>query len=274
MVLWRYMTLDKLVNLLDEKAIFFAPLSFYQRSDPYEGYPPAIAMKSIYNTYSARFKEYEGLLAEIENNNCELNDDQRRRAGLVRQLLDSKSSTFRSIVDKIFKGSVVSCWYQASHQSEAMWKLYGDQHKGVAIKTSAKLLAEQLGHAQTTPRQSKIFIGKVRYIDYSDENLKPSDCLVDGHIIPLSKRVSYQHENEVRAFMAADMDPASPETFEAKPFYANCDVSALIEAVYVSPYAPKSYYRAVESVVRIYGLNCPVEQSDLLTGAERLFIFD
>lgn len=39
--IWRYMTLDRLINIFDDKAIFMAGLRAYSRSDPYEGYPPA-----------------------------------------------------------------------------------------------------------------------------------------------------------------------------------------------------------------------------------------
>ncbi len=39
--IWRYMTLDRLINILDDNALFMTGLGAYSKSDPYEGHPPA-----------------------------------------------------------------------------------------------------------------------------------------------------------------------------------------------------------------------------------------
>jgi hypothetical protein len=44
--LWRYVSLDKLVDLLATGDLFFAPLASFVRTDPFEGYLPAAAMEA------------------------------------------------------------------------------------------------------------------------------------------------------------------------------------------------------------------------------------
>ncbi|GAI39952.1 unnamed protein product, partial [marine sediment metagenome] len=46
-VLWRYVTLDKFINLIDSRALFFAPLAWYEKTDPFEGYLPRVAMEAL-----------------------------------------------------------------------------------------------------------------------------------------------------------------------------------------------------------------------------------
>lgn len=38
--LWRYLSLDKLVDLLSTSELFFTPLAAFAKSDPFEGYLP------------------------------------------------------------------------------------------------------------------------------------------------------------------------------------------------------------------------------------------
>jgi hypothetical protein len=45
--LWRYMSLDKLINLLETESLYFAPLVSYTKSDPFEGYLPEIAFEFL-----------------------------------------------------------------------------------------------------------------------------------------------------------------------------------------------------------------------------------
>src|SRR6516165_7553822 len=41
--LWRYLSLDKLVDLLSTGELFFTPLAAFAKSDPFEGYLPSVA---------------------------------------------------------------------------------------------------------------------------------------------------------------------------------------------------------------------------------------
>ncbi|UST97732.1 DUF2971 domain-containing protein [Pseudomonas siliginis] len=274
MILWRYMSLDKFINLLDDKGIYFAPLKAYQNSDPFEGYPPSVALKAMYSLSEKTFLAAKNNLAMAEAIPKPWSPTVVEAIKELQEIVGSRKARFKGLIDSLFKGTLVSCWYYSEHQSEAMWKLYGDQGKGIAVRTTVGKLKQALQQAVGNSRQKTIFIGKVRYVDYADASITPADCNVDGHIIPLLKRISYSHENEVRAFLSPDIDTANIELFEIKPFMASCDVVDLIDGVYVSPYTSPPFIKAVQAVASAFGLRCPVEKSDLLSGEDALFNFD
>ncbi|MEE5060488.1 DUF2971 domain-containing protein [Pseudomonas alliivorans] len=271
MVLWRYMSLDKFINLLDDEGLYFAPLDSYKDTDPFEGYPPAVALRAIYSLSDETYQAVSDTILMAEQMEKPWSPTVEAAVDKAHKSLRDRPAKFRLLIDALFKGTLVSCWYHSSHQSEAMWKMYGDQRKGVAIRTTVGKLKLALAQAQGNERQKTIFIGKVRYIDYSDPLITAQECKVDGHIIPLLKRISYSHENEVRAFLSPDLDASNVEEFTIKPFMASCDVHDLIEGVYVSPYTSMPFFKAVQAVAGKYGLACPVERSDLLSGADDLF---
>lgn len=274
MVLWRYMSLDKFINLLDDEGIFFAPLKYYQQSDPFEGYPPAVALRAIYSLSEAAYKAAADALRMAESRERPWSQEAEAAVERARKGIAARPAKFRLLAEALFKGTLVSCWYYSAHQSEAMWKLYTDQGKGIAIRTTVGKLRKGLEAAESNPRQTTIFIGKVKYVDYSDPTLAAHDCSIDGHVSPLLKRTSYSHENEVRAFLAPDLDTSNMDSFEIKPYMASCDVRSMIDAVYVSPYANAPFLNAVTAIVKNFGLTSPVHKSDLLSGADELFKLD
>ena len=271
MILWRYMSLDKFVNLLDDGGVYFAPLDSYMNSDPYEGFPPAVAIKAMYSASDSYYEDTFNLICSLESKGDKTNPKFLGAMQKAKDQLATRSSVFHKMFSSISKGTPVSCWYHSEYQSEAMWKLYSDQGKGVAVKTTVGKLRLALEAAVATKRQTKIFIGKVKYIDYSDPTIAPKDCVVDGHILPLLKRVSYSHENEVRAFLCPDIDVKDLDGFIIKPYMAHCDVFSFIDGVYVSPFVREPYVKAVAAIAKSFGLSCSVEQSNLLAGADDLF---
>ena len=271
MVLWRYMSLDKFVNLLDDGGVYFAPLGSYMTSDPYEGFPPAVAIKAMYSVSDSFYKEAFDHISSLESTVDQKNPEFLGAIQKAKDHLATRSAVFRKLFNLLSKGALVSCWYHSEYQSEAMWKLYSDQGKGIAVKTTVGKLRLALEAATASNRQTKIFLGKVRYLDYSDPTIAPSDCVVDGHIIPLLKRVSYSHENEVRAFLCPDLDINNLDDFVIKPYMANCDVLSFIDGIYVSPFVRGPYVKAVGAIAKSFGLSCSVEQSNLLAGADDLF---
>ena len=271
MILWRYMSLDKFVNLLDDGGVYFAPLDSYMASDPYEGFPPAVAIKAMYSASDPFYKEAFDFVSSVESKADQKNPEFLSAVQKAKDHLATRSSVFRKLFRLLSKGTLVSCWYHSEYQSEAMWKLYSDQGKGVAVKTTVGKLRLALEAAVGTKRQTKIFLGKVKYLDYSDPAISPSDCNVDGHVMPLLKRVSYSHENEVRAFLCPDLDTSNLDDFVIKSYMAHCDVFGFIDGVCVSPFVRGSYVKAVAAIAKSFGLSCSVEQSNLLAGTDDLF---
>jgi len=89
----------------------------------------------------------------------------------------------------------ISCWNRGQFESEAMWKLYASERKGIAIKTTAKRLAAalhpfrlDLSYGEEAPTW-----GAVHYVDLT--------C-AQAHFGELqrffSKHVAFASENELR----------------------------------------------------------------------------
>ena len=244
-VIWRYITLDRLVNVLDDKALFMASLGSYSASDPYEGYPPPDVLK-------------------IVKDKCP--------PSMVCSNADSGPqdlSNFRIFAKRLFQSRVVSCWYQGDDESEAMWKLYGDTGKAVAIRTTVGKLAHALG----ADFDGKI--ARVRYISYTHTTQTEYDAVMSAYdqkaiLYPIYKRKSYAHEREVRAYMqikGAKLDDL--ETF--RPHTAPIDCASLIDEIVVSPFCSASYVRAVKAVARQFGFEDRVRQSTLLSDLEPIY---
>ncbi|MDX5998537.1 hypothetical protein HRJ35_21940 [Shewanella oneidensis MR-1] len=165
--LWRYMSLDKLINLLETNQLYFTALESYNESDPFEGYMPDVAAKAYAEIFGSEVSElkkaYESLKQiDATQNNPKLDD--------LRDGIEKLSSLMQLAFHKISKGITVNCWHSNRVESEAMWKLYSDGGKGIAVKTSVQRLHSAL---KDQVFGKKIQIGKVKYLDFSDTNLTP-----------------------------------------------------------------------------------------------------
>jgi hypothetical protein len=57
--LWRYLSLDKLVDLLSTSELFFTPLATFAKTDPFEGYLPSVAFDAHASISSRYVKDLE-----------------------------------------------------------------------------------------------------------------------------------------------------------------------------------------------------------------------
>jgi len=142
------------------------------------------------------------------------------------------------------KHTFISCWHENEHESEAMWRLYSSYiENAVAVRSTFKKLYLGLG------RNPSISIGRVRYID-----LKKGYAGVNESF--WRKRKSFEHEKEVRAIFS---DHKSTEMGITIP----CDLSVLIEEIFVSPSSPSWLMNLVNDVNSKYGLSIKVSSSEL-----------
>ena len=141
----------------------------------------------------------------------------------------------------------VNCWHQNPHESAAMWRLYLKSDDGVALESSYPRLVETFDAADET-----LHIGQVRYLDYDRERV-PEKHDLDPF---LCKRKSFDFEHEVRALWRADEDAGDGR-------YVAVDLARLLARVVVSPMAEPWFSELVRSVTARYGLDVPVEESEL-----------
>ena len=277
--IWRYMDFAQLVSLLDRRALFFCRAD--KLGDPFEGAWSNPTIEAL------RLNDKKEVIDHGDR--VVLND---MNLGPVITLDTSKFGTSqRPDADTLIRAwqkmllktkedarfTMVTCWHENDNESEAMWRLYASRDYGVAIRSSFGGLIRSF-----TSRLPDI-VARVKYISY-DTTAMPLRISAPF----LHKRISFEHEREVRAVITEFRESASqkqaglpPPTQKKRRFvykardvdysipvcdvgiYYGVDVSELVQEVVVSPYAPPWFVELIGSVVKRYGLEFPVRQSAL-----------
>ena len=94
--LWKYMSFEKFVSLLDTESLFFTRADKFD--DPFEGFTPPSVMQHYEST--------------------------------------TDISTLENFKENLPKYILCSCWHHAEEESMAMWEKYHMHNSGIAIKTT------------------------------------------------------------------------------------------------------------------------------------------
>ncbi|MDY0125749.1 MAG: hypothetical protein RBS09_06090 [Anaerolineaceae bacterium] len=233
--LWRYSDFAKYVSMLSTKGLYFARADCFQ--DPFEGAKGFRRNKAKWDSYYLHFFR-EAIKNPPECNECKFSNKEVEKH--AKRLLAELE--FGGEHDK--KRTYINCWHENEHESEAMWRLYSSfLENAIAVRTSYNSLYHSLG------RNAFIDIGRVMYIDFQKSYSSVNDAF-------WYKRKSFEHEKEVRAIL---IDMHCPDTGKIMP----CDLSILIEEVFVSPNAPIWFTQLVNDVNEKYGINKKVSPSEL-----------
>ncbi len=271
--LLRHLSLDKLVDLLSTSELFFAPLATFVKTDPFEGYLPSVALDAYASTFQQNVNQLERSHQQAAEYRSKRGypltnaEEEKLQADL-----EDMRSHLRRILPAIAKATMVNCWHRAGEsESEAMWRLYAENGKAVSVETTLDALKESIQRRESS---SVVYIYPVKYLDFFDSALKPGDCLVEGIHMPLLKRISYQHEREVRAFIAKvapGRAGADVAFWEPAPIRLPIDVKVLVKAIHISPYAGEPFPGSVAKICEAFGLESEiVRPSQLLSGHEEL----
>lgn len=234
--LWRYLTFEKFVSLLDKSALYHARLDCL--GDPFEGSvtkPYARLRAAGAPVGYLYFPEHEG------TNN-------------VRLMLCS----------------FVSCWHASSFESAAMWKLYSRDDAGVAIVSTPGHLVE----AVDLGAYHDGMLGPVEYLDFETHDMKlPFGKTARPGFL---KRKSFEHEKEVRAMVRFEKYPDnandifSPEWVKSlaeelpRGVNLSADLRQLIKRIHVSPSAAGWFLDLVKTASARVGMGDLVQRSDML----------
>lgn len=235
--LWRYMDFTNFVSLLETEMLFFCRSDRF--ADPFEG---ATTKKTVEH----RIKYVEELVSKHPL--LEDREDFRRRM-----------KTLYKNQYHIRKRVAINCWHRNEYESEAMWKLYVPSNEGVAIKTTVARLKDSLSDSE-----EMIQIADVIYKDYNDIVFSPNSLFTPF----ITKRKSFEHENEVRAYIVKDSGDLNKhielhETPIDSGISVKVDLNILIDEIYISPTAPSWFLMLVKSILKKYNLQHVVNQSAL-----------
>lgn len=185
---------------------------------------------------------FEGSLPKgnlINRNQIYGNIPEEQRAITISQMIEHRK--------QMRSHTYVNCWHMNEHESAAMWKLYAATNEAVAICTRYSSLVAAL--------DKKVLMGQVHYIDYETATIPE-----DNSFWPfMFKRMSFSHENEVRAVIS-DLERKFDFVGGAAE---SVNPQKLIEKIYIAPDAPRWYFDLVTQLVNRYGLSSEVFQSSL-----------
>lgn len=162
--IWRYMGLDKFLDLIAHRRLFFANAA--ELTDQYEATLPDRNVSMM----RARLK----------------NDLNRKNA---QELADERVNE----LDRLRRLTFVNCWSMGRHESYARWKVYlGGAKSGIAIKSTVGRLRKSL--ANGPGRDCNVYLAEVQYADQLDTPF-PNRLQVIT-----TKKPYYDFEDELRAF--------------------------------------------------------------------------
>lgn len=207
--IFRYMDFSKFVNLLENKSLFFCNSNYFE--DGYEGMIPASLLK---RWLEIDYKSYNRRLKWLE---------------------------------KESKWVYINCWNEAKDESYALWKIYTNPDTGVAIKST-------VGNLKKALNNDDIKIYKVNYIGSfsdTDEYYEPpyysrialnkeKGFMIKRPLHEVYKLKSYEYENEIRAIYM--------ENLTSKGMNLDVDLSELIDAIYISPFAHEWFDKLIEKI--------------------------
>ena len=231
-VIWRYMSLFKFIDLLKTEELHLARMDKFE--DIREGSLPFDIYKQMYSNMEIRILKNEKEI-EIASHN----------ANIARTM-----STY------------INCWTSNEKESYALWKIYLDNTDGVAIKSTKERLNKAL-----SLYKGKFDIDEVQYIDFND-----IDYFKRKHQTKIAadriKDLPYKYENEIRVIYVdktikieidKKINPIEIKVASFKKLKVNLDT--LIQEIYVPPYASKGFERVIKDIIGKYGLDKKVKNS-------------
>jgi hypothetical protein len=230
-IVWRYMGLEKFLDMLERRSLRFARAS--TMGDRREFRLPYEKVEAKYWQKKRDFDTEDILIPD--DTEWEL----------------CKSIQVQS--DELRRRTYLSSWAIAQTESYALWKIYlGGSRAGVAIKSTFSALQKSIQPNQ----KHTIQCARVRYTD--DPN--PAH-LKDRHFI-YQKSTHYDYEKELRLAIDYNFDPSTHENpivrimadsnGDPNPdsLSLKIDTNTLIREVYLSPFVMDGFRDSFEKIVR------------------------
>ena len=242
---WRYLDFSRFVSLIENKAIHFSHVSAFE--DMYDGIFNCLDKDDHYDIKT------NGEIVRIEapfpgSRKAENSDSVKEFITLYHQV--------------ILRATGVSCWRIDDQESHGMWRIFVKTDEGLAIESSLEKLT-----GSVSVEEHRFMLGKVKYIDYAKQKI-PIKHLMNAFFY---KNRYFEHEKELRLICyridGVTSGPVAMPNYRPLPpggLDLPVDVSKLINAIYVSPYAPKWFGDLVERMLQRYGLDIPVCPSKIV----------
>ena len=241
--IWRFINIEQLWSLLERESLHFSRVTVFE--DPFEARVPEFNKKMGRQVYS-----------QIKN---QFNNEQQ-----FEKFLEMRIRAFENLYKQMTKTILVNCWHLNEYESASMWKIYSTNNYGIAIQSTYQRLSDSF----KTNTSDNIYIGKVRYADFTKEWMDENNAY-EPFVL---KRISFESEAELRAVTSlpyesgvkvlSDADkerektnPSKPKTVDPKELTKNgkfvkVDLETLIENIYIAPLTSVEFEEMAKSIVK------------------------
>ncbi|WP_318480356.1 DUF2971 domain-containing protein [Photobacterium leiognathi] len=145
------------------------------------------------------------------------------------------------------------CW-TLEKSSDAMWRIYSQDKKGIRIRTTIGDLFDSLNEASVDTPKCLFSIGKVEYIKESslasraNETFESNGGVRFGNLFKslLIKRRAFKHENEVRLMFLDWSENAGSE----KIYKYSINPHKLVSQMMIDPRVSYADFKKIEAVIR------------------------
>lgn len=242
--IWRYISLPKLIDLLQTNTLFFTRGDIMRALDKAEG-----------SVFTKRSLEIHEMLRGMKQDEVVVKyPNFSRTAGDILQS-DQVINNFNETI--AIKQKFINCWHMNEDESFAMWKIYSDDF-GVCIESTYQNLCDSFEDEKwgfyNEDVKGKIYIGEVDYIDRAKETI-PQDF---GFRPYLSKGRQFSYEQELRCIIYDSQGQSLNQR-------ATINLNTLVNKIRVNPFAPFWFERNIKNLCEKYGFDPnKVKQSNLV----------
>lgn len=222
--LWKYFRFERFISMLAESRLYFA--SADQFTDPFEG---AVAVQLNVPPPDPRYPEME--------------------------------STERAFF-QLKRLTKISCWHRAAYESDAMWKLYAGEHKGIAICTTPDRIRAAFKPFRLKPEYGveDLWGGPVQYVDLTKVCMRGA-AMLDRFFF---KHRAFEWEREYRLAISVRMAKEFGVRVPEHGILVDVDLSGLIERIVLGSTTTETERATVAQHVAAAGLSDRLELSTLL----------
>jgi len=155
----------------------------------------------------------------------------------------------------------VSCWHRADYESDAMWKLYADLHKGVAIKSTPQRIrdAARPYRIQSQYGHEDLFGGNVEYVDLLKKRINLS--MLHRFYV---KHMAFSWEREFRLIVSVRSAEEFGVNVPEKGIFVEFDLDTLVEEIYLGPSLISEDIDRIKASADRHGLTSRIRVSSLL----------
>ena len=222
--LWRYCTADRFEWITRKNCLYFAAAN--QFTDPFEG---AVAVQTNLPPADPRYADME--------------------------------HTERAFW-QLTRLTKLNCWHRAEYESDAMWKLYSDEGKGVAICSTPARMRRAFAPFRMKPTygEETLWNGPVQYVDLTQVRMGRMGSLKRFFF----KHLAFAWEREFRLAISLTMAEEFGVAVPARGIAVPVNFGELIDHIVIGPEISAAQRRRVERLTREAGFTDRLRFSSLL----------